>query len=152
MDDLKLISHLKGAPALRIFGIGPNCRPVQGLKKLKDLLNQNAPWTNNRNAKELAKMLANTDVIVTAWKGEKLIGFGRATSDQSFRAVLWDVVVDKNYQNLGLGKQIVQTILNNPSISNVERVYLMTTFCMEFYLKLGFSFESNQRLMLLKET
>ena len=151
MDDLRLISHIKGAPALRILGIGPNYRPVQGLKKLKDLLNNNASWANNRSTRELAKMLENTDVIVTAWKGQKLVGFGRATSDKSFRAILWDVVVDKNYQNLGLGKQIVETILNDPSVSKVERVYLMTTFCMEFYLKLGFSFESKQKLMLLKE-
>tara|TARA_Y100001968_G_C19300840_1_gene688958 strand:+ start:406 stop:864 length:459 start_codon:yes stop_codon:yes gene_type:complete len=151
MDDLQLISHIKGAPALRFFGIGPSYMPVKGLKKLRDLLNQNAPWANNRSAKELAKMLKNTDVIVTAWKGQNLIGFGRATSDQSFRAILWDVVVDKNYQNLGLGKKIVQTILNNRSIANVERVYLMTTFCMEFYLKLGFSYESNQKLMIFKQ-
>ena len=147
MDDLKITSHFPGAPLFRLLGLGQNCRPVQGLKRLTKLLNNNAPWAKNRSINKISKMLLNSDVIITAWKGKELIGFGRATTDKSFRAVLWDVVVDKQYENLGIGKKILEAILNNPSISKVERIYLMTTSCSEFYLKQGFIIEPNQKLM-----
>ena len=149
MDDLKITSHFPGAPLFRLLGLGQNCRPVQGLKRLTKLLNNNAPWAKNRSINKISKMLLNSDVIITAWKGKELIGFGRATTDKSFRAVLWDVVVDKQYENLGIGKKILEAILKNPSISKVERIYLMTTSCSEFYLKQGFIIETNQTLMTL---
>ncbi len=149
MDDLIIISHFSGAPLFRLLGLGPNFRLVQGLKKLKKLLNNNAPWAKNRSINKISKMLINTDVIITAWKDRELIGFGRATTDKSFRAVLWDIVVDKKYKNIGIGKKILQAILNNPSISKVERIYLMTTSCSEFYIKQGFIIEPHQKLMTL---
>ena len=149
MDDLIIISHYAGAPLFRLFGVGPEFRPVKGLKRLQKLLNNNAPWAKNRSINKIRTMLINTEVIITAWQEKELIGFGRATTDKSFRAVLWDVVVDKQYENLGLGKKIVKTILNNPSISKVERIYIMTTSCSKFYLKQGFIIEPHQKLMIL---
>lgn len=35
---------------------------------------------------------------------ETLIGMGRATSDHAFNATIWDVLVDPDYQNKGLGE------------------------------------------------
>ena len=75
---------------------------------------------------------------------EKLIGFGRATTDQIYRAVLWDIVVEKNYQNLGLGKKIVKKLLMNPLIHGVQRIYVMTTHCENFYNKVEFQLSENQ--------
>ena len=81
-----------------------------------------------------------------------MIGFGRATTDGIFRAVLWDVVIDKRFQNKGLGKKIVQTILHNHKLSKVEKVYIMTTNCKTFYSNLGFKIVKDQNLMLFKNT
>ena len=33
------------------------------------------------------------DAVVSLWRGKRLLGFGRATSDSFSRAVLWDIVV-----------------------------------------------------------
>ncbi len=95
-------------------------------------------------------MLNRSSVVVSIWKGSKLIGFGRATSDGIFRAVLWDIVVDNEYQNSGFGKIIVKALLENPLILKTERVYIMTTNCGEFYTKMGFEIEGSQTLMRLK--
>ena len=77
-------------------------------------------------------MLSKSSVVVSLWKDKALVGFGRATSDTIYRAVLWDIVVDKSFQNLGLGKIIVKAILENDLISKTERVYIMTTNCEKF--------------------
>ena len=38
MKEISLINHSKGAIGLRIFGLGPNLKPTNGLNKLQKLL------------------------------------------------------------------------------------------------------------------
>tara|TARA_E500000331_G_C17148170_1_gene665940 strand:+ start:329 stop:793 length:465 start_codon:yes stop_codon:yes gene_type:complete len=147
MSDLIVINHAPGSPGLRLMGLGPKLSPVHGLIKLQKLLNDNTSWAKERNNKQIKNMLSNSQVIISVWKYNNLIGFGRATSDGTFRAVLWDIVVEKNYQHLGIGSRIVNSILRHPKIRNVEKIYSMTTHCEEFYSKMGFMKEKNQILM-----
>ena len=81
--------------------------------------------------------------------GPHLVGFGRATSDGVFRAVLWDVVVAGDHQGRGLDRRrIVEALLQEPSLQGVERTDLMTTNRAGFYAQLGFTTVESQRLML----
>ena len=150
MDDLILVTHAQGAPGLRLLGIGPGFRPVKGVNKLIKLFNENTSWAQNRSRQQLQKMLSGSKVVVSGWYQNNLVGFGRATTDEIFRAVLWDIVVDKKYENNGIGRKIITSIIENPHISKVERVYLMTTHCENFYLKMNFTIEKNQKMMILK--
>ena len=93
-------------------------------------------------------MLAGSQAVVSAWQGPRLVGFGRATSDGVFRAVLWDVVVAGEHQGRGLGRGIVEALLQEPPLQGVERIYLMTTNCSGFYEQLGFMAADSQRLLL----
>ena len=102
MKEISLINHSKGALGLRVFGLGPNLRPNNGLKKLQKLLENNTFWARNRTIKDLKKCLANSDVIVSLWVGNEIVGFGRALTDGIYRGVLWDIVLDQNYQSKGL--------------------------------------------------
>lgn len=149
MNNLILVKHASGAPGLRFLGLGPNFLPKQGVIKLKSLLEANTSWAKHREINDLKKMLSKSSVVVSLWKNNTLLGFGRATSDEIYRAVLWDIVVDSNYQNLGLGQIIVNAILENNLISKTEKIYLMTTNCKKFYSKMGFINEGNQSLMTL---
>ena len=108
MKDISLIKHASSAPGLRLFGLGPAFKPMKGLEKLQFLFNQNALWAKDRNISQIKKMLAHSNVIITLWNKNNLVGFGRATTDQVYRAVLWDIVVSKDLQRVGLGKIIVE--------------------------------------------
>ena len=152
MDDIDILEHAHGAPGLRCFGMGPNFKPSGGLKQLQTLLTNNSSWGQRRNIKDLKKMLAGSSVVVSFWSNDQLIGFGRATTDQIYRAVLWDIVVEKNYQNLGLGKKIINKLLMNPLIYNVQRIYVMTTHCKSFYSKVGFQSFEKQKLMIYQRS
>ena len=147
MNDLIVLNHAAGSPGLRLMGLGPQLTPLRGLIKLQKLLNENTSWARARNTKQIKNMLSNSQVIISVWKNKNLIGFGRATSDSTFRAVLWDIVVEKNHQHLGIGSRIINSILYHPRIKNVEKIYTMTTHCEEFYSKMGFRKEKNQILM-----
>tara|TARA_Y100001968_G_scaffold315191_1_gene341513 strand:+ start:370 stop:822 length:453 start_codon:yes stop_codon:yes gene_type:complete len=149
MKNIFLIKHASSAPGLRMFGLGPAFKPVQGLDKLQILFNQNTLWAKGRTIGQIKKMLANSNVIITVWNENDLIGFGRATTDQVYRAVLWDIVVSKNVQRVGLGKIIVEELLNDKKLSSVEKVYLMTTNSKDFYKQLGFKVNIDQSLMML---
>jgi N-acetylglutamate synthase-like GNAT family acetyltransferase len=149
MKDISLIKHASGAPGLRLFGIGPAFKPIKGLEKLQVLFNQNTLWAKDRTISQIQKMLSNSNVIITLWSKDNLVGFGRATSDEVYRAVLWDIVVSKEVQRVGLGKVIVEELLKDKKINSVEKVYLMTTDSQDFYKQLGFKVNINQSLMML---
>jgi ribosomal protein S18 acetylase RimI-like enzyme len=91
--------------------------------------------------------LARSEAVVSLWRGKRLVGFGRATSDHSCRAVLWDVVVAGDLQGRGLGRQVVEALLAGPCVRSVERVYLMTTNSAGFYRQLGFQQADPQQLL-----
>ena len=149
MKDFILVQHASGAPGLRFLGMGPRFMPKRGIKKLQVLLDRNTSWATKRNKHNIRRMLSKSDAIVSVWKGNKLIGFGRATSDRIYRAVLWDIVVEKSYQRSGVGKLIVTSLLSNRLIANAEKIYVMTTEFAKFYKRMGFQLEKNQNLMLL---
>ena len=151
MKGLSLVRHAPTAPGLRIFGMGPRFQPTKGLIKLQSLLNENTFWARGRNKKQICTMLYQSTVVVSLWNKNQLIGFGRATSDIVFRAVLWDIVIASNHQGLGMGKLILEAILSNKKIKCAEKIYLMTTNSAEFYKQLGFTINDRQSLLILNQ-
>jgi len=139
-DGITLLCHGPGAWRLRL-------KP-DGIQQLQGLFDANSFWAQGRSPKSLKRMLHCSQAAVSAWKGGKLIGFGRATSDGLFRAVLWDVVVAESHQGKGLGRRMVNNLLQTPALRQVERIYLMTTNSADFYGQLGFETVGSQQLML----
>ena len=148
MKEISLINHSKGAIGLRFFGLGPNLKPTNGLNKLQKLLNKNAFWAKNRSINDLKKCLANSDVIVSIWVENEIVGFGRALTDGIYRGILWDVVIDQNHQGKGLGTLIVKKLLSSKKIRNTKKLYLMTTNKKLFYSQFGFKEVNNQKLLI----
>ncbi len=148
MKEIYLINHSKGALGLRFFGLGPNLKPNNGLNKLQKLLGNNTFWAKNRTIKDIKKCLANSDVIVSLWLGDEIVGFGRALTDGIYRGVLWDIVIDQNYQGKGFGKLIVKSLLSSKKIKNTKKLYLMTTNKKQFYSQLDFKEVTTQNLLI----
>ena len=73
MKEISLIKHAKGALGLRVFGLGPNLKPTNGLIKLQKLLDTNAFWAKNRKINDLKKCLANSDVVISLWVGKEIV-------------------------------------------------------------------------------
>ena len=148
MKEISLINHSKGALGLRFFGLGPNLRPTNGLNKLQKLLDNNTFWAKNRTINDLKKCLANSDVVISLWVGEEIVGFGRALTDGIYRGVLWDIVIDQNHQGKGFGKLIVNNLLSSKEIKNTKKIYLMTTNKKLFYSQLNFKEVTSQNLLI----
>ena len=98
-----------------------------------------APWAHGRSQADIREMLVQTDVVLSAWDDERLVGFGRVLTDYVYRASIWDVIVDEAYQGQDIGTQIMHRILHHPSLQRVELFWLCTRDKQAFYEKLGFS-------------
>ena len=148
MKEIFLINHSKGAVGLRFLGLGPHLRPTNGLNKLQRLLDRNTFWAKSRTMNDLKKCLANSDVIVSLWVKNEIIGFGRALTDGIYRGVLWDIVIDQNYQGRGFGTLIIKKLLSSKKIQNTKKLYLMTTNKKLFYTQFNFEEVTAQNLLI----
>lgn len=96
-----------------------------------------------RPLRKVKKALEHSYLIASAWqvKGSKtyLVGFARATSDHSFNATIWDVVIHPNFQNKGLGKTLMKYMINKLRKDDISNVTLFADpDVVDFYRRLGF--------------
>jgi ribosomal protein S18 acetylase RimI-like enzyme len=122
------------------------------LVQLQALYELAAFWARDRRCADLAIAIAHSHPVISAWDGDLMVGFARATSDGVYRATIWDVVVHPDYQGAGIGRKLVETILRDPLIATVERVYLMTTHQRSFYEKIGFTVNASTTMMLMNRS
>jgi len=122
-------------------------RPID-LLQIQNLFQETAFWAQDRRLEDWAIAIENSNPLVTVWNQEQLIGFARATSDCIYRATIWDVAIHPDYQGTGLGGKLVETILSHPRVSQVERVYLMTTYKRDFYAQIGFEVNDTTTMVL----
>ena len=76
---------------------------------------------------------SHTTVFV--YKDSQLIGFGRAISDGAYQAAVYDVAVVPEFQKMGIGRMIMEKILERLSGCNV--ILYARPGKEEFYRRLG---------------
>ena len=90
----------------------------------------------------IAKMYANSNLVVTAWDKNLLIGISRSLSDFCFCCYLSDLAVRKEYQKLGIGKKMIS--LTKEKIGEQCMLLLLSApTAMEYYPKIGFEKVNN---------
>src|SRR5580698_8263439 len=53
-------------------------------------------------------MLANANLVVTAWDGELLVGIARSVSDFSYATYLSDLAIRQSHQRQGIGRELIR--------------------------------------------
>ena len=56
----------------------------------------------------MAAMIANANLVITAWDGDLLVGIARSLSDFSCVTYLLDLTVRLAYQHTGIGKELIR--------------------------------------------
>ena len=51
-------------------------------------------------------MISNSNLTVSAWDSEKLVGISRCMTDFHYACYLSDLAVSEQYQKMGIGKQL----------------------------------------------
>jgi predicted N-acetyltransferase YhbS len=85
----------------------------------------------------MAAMLANANLVITAWDGELLVGISRSLSDFAFCTYLSDLAVRLSYQRRGIGKELMR---RTQAAGGRATVFLFAApKAVEYYPHVGFA-------------
>lgn len=86
----------------------------------------------------LERMLQNSDIVITAWQDEKMIGIARALTDYSYCCYLSDLAVDLDYQKRGIGQKLINMVREKIGEES-SLVLLSAPGAVNYYPKVGFA-------------
>lgn len=91
-------------------------------------------------------MVKNSNLIVTAWHGERLIGIARSMTDFHYACYLSDLAVHMEYQGNGIGKKL-QVKTQEQLGPNCKLILVAAPAANSYYEHIGFT--NNQRCWVL---
>ena len=83
-----------------------------------------------------AQMLANANLVVTAWDGELLVGISRCVTDFAWTTYLADLAVRASHQRRGIGKELIRR--TRASAPQATLLLLAAPAAQTYYPHLGF--------------
>ena len=111
------------------------------LSQLHELYQQEW-WTKGRSRAETEVMAQNSDLLFCAVDSTKdeLVGFARVLTDGIFKALLFDVIVVADHRKEGIGKLLMNWILEHPELRQAKHLELYCLSAMfPFYEQWGFT-------------
>lgn len=121
--------------------------PIPALRALHDT----TPWAHGRSSAQLRTLLRHSDIFLSAWDGDALVGCARVLTDFTVRALICDVIVDPDYQGRGIGRMLVDAVESHPALQHVEMLCLFTTQKRDFYAHLGWEEHPGYGMILCRQ-
>lgn len=85
-------------------------------------------------------MYENSNLVVTVWDNNKLVGVARCITDWVWSTYLADLAIRSDYQKLGIGKKLVDLVQEKVGEQTMILLLSVPT-AMEYYPKIGFTKE-----------
>ena len=82
-------------------------------------------------------MVENSNLTVSAIYGDKLIGIARSVTDFHYCCYLSDIAVDAEYQNKGIGKELIRITMQQLG-KHCKLILISAPAAIDYYPKLGF--------------
>ena len=92
-------------------------------------------------------MISNSNLIISAWENDNLIGIARSVTDFHYACYLSDLAVSKSYQKKGIGKQL-QIMTQEQLGPKCKIILIAAPAANEYYEHLGFT--NNPRCWMLE--
>ncbi len=105
-------------------------------------------WDSAKFPDKLYEAILNSHRVVTAWDGDKLVGLANALSDGVMTAYFHYVVTDPVYQGRGIGKEMMNRMLNCYE-GYYTKVLISYPNAISFYKRLGFEADNKSLPMYL---
>ncbi|MEQ8583307.1 MAG: GNAT family N-acetyltransferase [Marinoscillum sp.] len=89
----------------------------------------------------MVEMYENSDLIITAWDQDKLVGICRCVTDWVWCCYLSDLAVSPDYQESGIGRKMIE--MTRDKVSHQCMILLLSVpTAMDYYPKVGFNKEN----------
>jgi N-acetylglutamate synthase-like GNAT family acetyltransferase len=93
----------------------------------------NRPTTDT---KRISKMYENSNLVITAWDEEKLVGVSRSLTDACYCCYLSDLAIREEYKHKGIGKKLVR--MTKDLVGEQTMLLLLAApSATEYYPKIG---------------
>ena len=92
-------------------------------------------------------MISNSNLIISAWENDNLIGIARSVTDFHYACYLSDLALSKSYQKKGIGKQL-QIMTQEQLGPKCKIILIAAPAANEYYEHLGFT--NNPRCWMLE--
>lgn len=90
-----------------------------------------------KDSDRIINMYKNSNLIISAWLNNELIGISRAITDFCYACYFSDLSVKSEYQKEGIGKRLIK--LTEKEIGKETALILLSApIAMEYYPKIGF--------------
>lgn len=109
-------------------------------------------WGKDRSLQDVQCTIDNSLCFGMYDLHEKQIGFARVVTDFVVFAYLMDVIIFKEYQGKGHGKQLIRAILEHKSLEKIQTFALKTKDAHELYQQFGFQKVGNSRMWMAKDS
>jgi ribosomal protein S18 acetylase RimI-like enzyme len=94
----------------------------------------------------IQKMFDNSNLIVTAWHNDLLVGISRSITDWVWACYLSDLAVRHAYKKEGIGRKLIT--LTKEKVGDQSMVLLLSVpTAMEYYPKVGFVKQESSFIM-----
>ena len=101
-----------------------------------DLYNSSGINRPTADYERISRMYANSNLVVTAWDNEKLVGISRSLTDFCYCCYLSDLAVREEYKHNGIGKKMIE--ITKEIIGEQSMLLLLAApSAMEYYPKVG---------------
>jgi len=94
-------------------------------------------WAPHRERTIIERSL-ETSVPFSVFHGTRQIGFARVVSDLVTFAWIADVIVDPRYRSKGIGKWLMDCVMEHPAVAATSQQLLRTADAHELYARYGF--------------
>lgn len=90
------------------------------------------------DSNRMATMLASSNLLLTARLDGKLLGLARCLTDKAYVVYICDLLVDKAYQQQGIGKALLAAV-QHATGPQVQQLLRSAPSAMQYYPAVGFS-------------
>jgi GNAT superfamily N-acetyltransferase len=107
-------------------------------------------WAKGRPRDQVVRGIENS-LPFGVYRGDEQVGFARIVTDYATFAWLADVYVLEAHRGHGLGKALIEAVVEHPAVAVVPRVVLATLDAHGLYEQYGFErLQGDQRFMAIE--
>ncbi len=99
-------------------------------------LSERSYWAGGRPRTLVEKTIQNS-LCFGVYNSDGQVGFARVVSDYATFAWLCDVFIIENFRGLGLGKWLIESVVEHPELQGLKIFLLVTQDAHEMYRKYG---------------
>ena len=103
---------------------------------IHEYLSQRSYWARGRSFDVVRKSIEHS-LCFGLYRGDEQVGFARVVTDGATFAWLCDVFILESVRGRGLGKRLVQAVVDHPELQGLRRIMLATQDAHELYQRYG---------------